>query len=144
MTLSKPYDELVMHEGLLFTGSVADNISCGDDTYSNSQIVDAARQHADTVAERASAIGVAADARASTVAAQTGLPQLPAGWSTDDTVVAHFVDAYAKLIGRMRDRVERAGQIDLISQDLLIQITADLEKQSWMLQAEQPVSGLTG
>jgi starvation-inducible DNA-binding protein len=34
------------------------------------EIVDASRQHADVVAERASALGVAPDARAATVAAQ--------------------------------------------------------------------------
>jgi starvation-inducible DNA-binding protein len=55
--------------------------------------------------------------------------------------VSHFVDAYAKVIGRMRDRVDRAGRVDPITQDLLIQITAELEKQSWMFQAEQPAAG---
>ncbi|MEU0094845.1 DNA starvation/stationary phase protection protein [Kribbella sp. NPDC006257] len=105
------------------------------------EIVDAARLHADTVAERAAAVGVAPDARAATVAGQTGVPQLAEGWLTDDAVVSHFVDAYAKVIGRMRDRIERAGRIDLVTQDLLIQITADLEKQSWMLQAEQAAAG---
>jgi starvation-inducible DNA-binding protein len=102
------------------------------------ELVDAARRHADVVAERAAALGVAPDARALTVAAQTGVPQLPKGWLSDDAVVAHFVDAYAKLIGRMRERLERAGTVDVVTQDLLVQITADLEKQWWMLQAEQP------
>ena len=102
------------------------------------EIVEATRRQADAVAERASALGVAPDARAVRVAAQSGVPQLPPGWLTDDSVVSHFVDAYAKVIGRMRDRVERAGRIDPITQDLLVEITADLEKQSWMFQAEQP------
>jgi starvation-inducible DNA-binding protein len=105
------------------------------------EIVDATRRHADVVAERASALGVAPDARAAGVAAQSGIPQLPPGWLTDDTVVSHFVDAYAKVIDRMRDRIDRAGRVDPVTQDLLIQITADLEKQSWMFQAEQPPTG---
>lgn len=101
------------------------------------EIVEATRRYADAVAERASALGVAPDARAVRIAAQSGIPQLPPGWLTDDTVVSHFVDAYAKLIDRMRDRIDRAGRVDPVTQDLLIQITADLEKQSWMLQAGQ-------
>ncbi|MEU8221429.1 DNA starvation/stationary phase protection protein [Kribbella sp. NPDC048915] len=101
------------------------------------EIVDAARRHADAVAERASALGVAPDARAVRVAAQSGIPQLPPGWLTDDTVVSHFADAYVKVIDRMRDRIDRAGRLDPVTQDLLIQVTADLEKQSWMFQAEQ-------
>ena len=105
------------------------------------EIVDAARRQADAVAERASALGVAPDARATRIAAQSGIPQLPAGWLTDDTVVSHFVDAYAKLIDRMRDRIDRAGRVDPVTQDLLIQITADLEKQYWMFQAEQSDTG---
>lgn len=101
------------------------------------EIVAATRRQADAVAERASALGVAPDARAVRVAAQSGVPQLPPGWLTDDSVVSHFVDAYAKVISRMRNRVERAGRIDPITQDLLMEITAELEKQSWMFQAEQ-------
>ncbi|HZX02824.1 DNA starvation/stationary phase protection protein [Kribbella sp.] len=101
------------------------------------EMVDATRRHADLVAERASALGVAPDARAVRIAAQSGLPQLPAGWLTDETVVSHFVDAYAKLIDRMRVRIDRTGRVDPVTQDLLIQITAELEKQSWMFQAEQ-------
>jgi starvation-inducible DNA-binding protein len=41
----------------------------------------------------------------------------------------------------MRDRIDRAGRVDPVTQDLLIQITADLEKQSWMFQAEQSDTG---
>jgi ABC-type multidrug transport system fused ATPase/permease subunit len=35
---------LVMQEGLLFTGTVAENISCGDETYSHTQIMEAAKR----------------------------------------------------------------------------------------------------
>lgn len=102
------------------------------------EVVDAARGYADVVAERAAAIGVAPDGRAMTVAKQSGLPQLSDGWQADDDVVAYFVVAYATVIARIRERVDRAGELDAVTQDLLIQITADLEKQYWMFQAEQP------
>lgn len=102
------------------------------------EIVTAARGFTDTVAERAAAIGVAPDARAATVATHSGLPQPSAGWQTDDAVVDYFVDAYTTIIARMRERLDRAGELDPVTQDLLIQLTADLEKQHWMFQAEQP------
>lgn len=101
------------------------------------EVVNAARGFADLIAERAAAIGVAPDARATTVAKDTGLPQPAEGWQRDDAVVSHFIEAYGTLIARMRKRIERAGALDPVTQDLLIQITADLEKQYWMFQAEQ-------
>jgi starvation-inducible DNA-binding protein len=101
------------------------------------EIVDAARRFADTVAERAAAIGVAPDGRAATIAACTVLPQPEPGWQPDDAVVAQFVGAYTLLITRMRQRINQAGQDDAVTQDLFIQITGELEKQYWMFQAEQ-------
>ncbi|GAA3295161.1 hypothetical protein GCM10020295_21580 [Streptomyces cinereospinus] len=40
------------------------------------------------------------------------------------------------MIGGMRERVRATGEADPVSQDLLIGITADLEKHHWMFQAE--------
>jgi len=39
----------------------------------------------------------------------------------------------------MRARIEGTGTSDEVSQDLLIGLTGTLEKQSWMLQAENSV-----
>jgi starvation-inducible DNA-binding protein len=36
----------------------------------------------------------------------------------------------------MRVRVDATGEADPVSQDIFIQITADLEKHHWMFQAE--------
>src|SRR3954469_22865052 len=48
------------------------------------EVVDLARKHADTVAERAVAIGVNPDGRARTVAEHTKAPQLETGWLPED------------------------------------------------------------
>jgi starvation-inducible DNA-binding protein len=56
------------------------------------EVVTAARGFADVIAERAAAIGVAPDARAATVAKDTGLPQSVDGWQRDDAVVTHFIE----------------------------------------------------
>jgi starvation-inducible DNA-binding protein len=99
-------------------------------------VVASARTHSDTVAERASALGVPPDGRAATVASASGLKPTPAGWIKDTDAVSAMVDALGAAISRMRGRVEATGEPDPVSQDIFIQITADLEKHHWMFQAE--------
>lgn len=101
------------------------------------EVVEAARRWMDIVAERSVAIGEPPDGRAGTVAEQTGLAQVEAGWLDDDKVVTAFVDRYHVVIARMRSRITETGQVDPVSQDLFIAMTGELEKQAWMFQAEQ-------
>ncbi|MEW2248003.1 MULTISPECIES: Dps family protein [unclassified Streptomyces] len=100
------------------------------------EVVDSARTHMDTVAERASALGVSPDGRAATVAAGSGLGQVPDGWIKDTDAVRTLVDALGAAITRMRERVASTAEPDPVSQDIFIQITQDLEKHHWMFQAE--------
>ena len=98
-------------------------------------VVTAARNYADTIAERAAALGVSPDGRAATVARSSGLPAFPEGWIQDDRVVAVLVEAYGALINRMRSRIELTGKADAVTEDLFIGLTAQLEKEFWMFQA---------
>ncbi|MFJ4918261.1 Dps family protein [Streptomyces sp. NPDC088725] len=100
------------------------------------EVVTTARQHSDTVAERASAIGVTPDGRAGTVAAQSAIGTVPDGWIKDGDAVQILVDALGAVITRMRERVQTTDEPDPVTQDVLIQVTADLEKHAWMFQAE--------
>jgi starvation-inducible DNA-binding protein len=100
------------------------------------EVVDLARQYQDEVAERAVAIGVNPDGRARTVADRTAIPQLEAGYLADDKVVAAVTDVLAQLITRFRERVAATDEPDPVTQDLMIEITAALEKQHWMFQAQ--------
>ncbi|WP_406441256.1 DNA starvation/stationary phase protection protein [Streptomyces sp. NBC_00631] len=100
------------------------------------EVVDTARVHSDTVAERASALGVSPDGRAATVAAGSGIGPVPGGWVKDSDAVAALVDALGAVITRMRERVRATAEADPVSQDIFIGITADLEKHHWMFQAE--------
>ncbi|PKW10464.1 starvation-inducible DNA-binding protein [Streptomyces sp. 1222.5] len=100
------------------------------------EVVDSARVHSDTVAERASALGVPPDGRAATVASGSGIGATPAGWIKDGDAVGSMVDALGAVITRMRERVNGTGEADPVSQDIFIGITADLEKHHWMFQAE--------
>lgn len=102
------------------------------------EVVDTARMHSDTVAERASALGVTPDGRAATVAAQSAIGAVPEGWIKDVDAVQTLVDALGAVIGRMRERIAATGDPDPVTQDVLIGLTADLEKHAWMFQADSP------
>ena len=101
------------------------------------EVVDAVRIFSDDVAERAVTIGVAPDGRAATVAQESVIPEHPAGWIQDTDVVDYFVTALKAVIGRLRTGIEETGEADVVSQDMLIGITAALEKHLWMFQVER-------
>ncbi|MFE6774705.1 Dps family protein [Streptomyces sp. NPDC057702] len=100
------------------------------------EVVDTARTHTDTVAERASAIGVSPDGRAETVAKTSGIDTVKDGWIKDTEAVQVLVGALNAVIARMRERIAATDKPDPVSQDILIAVTADLEKHAWMFQAE--------
>ncbi|SFT03005.1 Dps family protein [Saccharopolyspora flava] len=100
------------------------------------ELVTAARGYADDVAERAVAIGVSPDGRAATVAKGSGLPEFPADWRTDKQVIEAIVDSLGEVITRLRKRIDETDKTDLVTQDLLIAISSDLEKSRWMWQAQ--------
>lgn len=99
-------------------------------------VVGSARAHSDTVAERASAIGVSPDGRAGTVAKTSGIDTVTNGWVKDAEVVEIMVAGLHAVITRMRERIEVTEKPDPVTQDILIGLTADLEKFHWMFQAE--------
>ncbi|MEU8032779.1 DNA starvation/stationary phase protection protein [Streptomyces sp. NPDC049099] len=100
------------------------------------EVVATARAHSDTVAERAAALGVAPDGRPETIAATFALPGTKDGWLRDTEVVELMVSALETAVGRLRERIAATEKPDPVTQDLLISVTADLEKQRWMFQAE--------
>lgn len=100
------------------------------------EVVSAVRGFADTVAERAAALGVTPDGRPETVAAAYGLPGAKEGWLRDTEVVELMVRSLEEAVGRLRKRIDATDEPDPVTQDLLIGITAELEKQRWMFEAE--------
>ncbi|MEU3372563.1 DNA starvation/stationary phase protection protein [Streptomyces sp. NPDC006660] len=99
-------------------------------------VVTTARRHSDTVAERASALGVNPDGRAATVAGSSVIGTVPEGWIKDSEAVEVMVVALGRVVERMRERIAATDEPDPVSQDLLIALTADLEKHAWMFRAE--------
>jgi len=100
------------------------------------ELVDLARGYTDDAAERAAAIGVSPDGRTATVAKTTGLPETTEGWRDVEDVNNTVVELLAKLIERMRERIETTDAPDPVTQDMLIGMTAKLEEAHWMWQAK--------
>ena len=99
-------------------------------------IVDIAREAADTIAERMRALDAVPDGRTDIVAATTSVPAMPAGlMGTADTVdiITERIYATVDTVRTVHDEVDAA---DPSSADLLHGIITDLEKQAWMLKSE--------
>jgi starvation-inducible DNA-binding protein len=105
------------------------------------QLVDSWRELSDVVAERAVALGIAPDARAATLAAGSGIATVDPAALETDTAILELVVRLADVAERMRARMERLGEIDLPSQDVLIDVVRELEKQLWMLRVSLPGGG---
>ncbi|QFZ16271.1 Dps family protein [Saccharothrix syringae] len=101
------------------------------------ELVTTARTYTDEVAERAAALGISPNGKARTVAEGSGVPEFPDGWLKEADVVSAVVTALAKLVERLRARIDETDKSDLVTQDLLIEITKNLEQAHWMWQAQQ-------
>jgi len=95
---------------------------------------------ADTVAERAVAIGFAPDGQARTIAAVEELEPVDEGPIEADAVVRELARRLADTSERVRARMDRLGELDLASQDVLIEVVRELEKQLWMLRVSLPTA----
>ncbi|WP_433441757.1 Dps family protein [Nonomuraea sp. CA-141351] len=99
------------------------------------ELTELARRHMDTIAERAVAIGANPDGRSATVARATKLQQPESGWLEDGKVVATITDLLDGVSRRMHERVRITDEPDPVTQDLLIAVAQDIDKQHWMFQA---------
>jgi starvation-inducible DNA-binding protein len=100
------------------------------------ELVDSWHELADTVAERAVAVGFLPDGQARAVAAGSQLAAVPRESFEDHVVVRVLTHRVAEVSERVRDRMNRLGDADLASQDVLIEVVRELEKQQWMLRAQ--------
>ena len=88
------------------------------------------------VAERSVAIGVAPDGRAPAVIAQSELEPVEPGPTGVPEAIHELTHRVAEVDGRARERCEQLGEVDLASQDVLIEVTRALEKQLWMIRSQ--------
>jgi starvation-inducible DNA-binding protein len=104
------------------------------------ELIDSWRELADTVAERAVALGSFPDGQAAAVGSASGAA-LDRGAIDDVDVVADLSRRLSDVAERVRGRMDRLGELDLGSQDVLIEVLRELEKQLWMVRAQAPQRG---
>ena len=102
------------------------------------ELVDSWRELADTVAERTVAIGAWPDGQADAIAAGSDHATLERGAITDHTVVRELTRILQGISERVRERTDRLGEFDIVSQDVLIDVVRELEQQLWMIRAQLP------
>lgn len=95
------------------------------------------REASDEVAERITTLGVSPDGQSASVADQSKLDTYPDGWQSTSTTVSTVADRIALMIEGVRKGISKVGEMDPISEDLLIGISASLEKHLWMLQSQE-------
>ena len=100
------------------------------------EVVDIAREGSDELAERMRAINVYPDARPSTVAAQTSVPQAPEGGVITSDAVDYIVSAINAVTTTLRDIHDSVDEADPSSSGILEDYTQRLEQQSWFLSAQ--------
>ncbi|QEG43087.1 DNA starvation/stationary phase protection protein Dps [Roseimaritima ulvae] len=101
------------------------------------EIIATVRDASDEVAERMSTLGVAPDGRSATVAQESDLKQYPREFVKVDETIRLVADATKTTIDSLRNAIEKTGDVDPITEDLLIAISGPLEKHLWMLQAQE-------
>jgi starvation-inducible DNA-binding protein len=102
------------------------------------ELVDSWRELSDTVAERAVALGFAPDGQVAAVNDGSEITPVDSGSLDTDTATRELVQRLADVTERIRGRMDRLGELDLASQDVLIETIRELEKQQWMLRVSLP------
>ncbi|QHK21632.1 DNA starvation/stationary phase protection protein [Pseudarthrobacter psychrotolerans] len=100
------------------------------------EIVDAARQFADDLAERMRALHALPDGRSATVAKSTSLAQFPEGLINTKDAIERIVAALEAAVGTMRKVHDAVDEEDPTTADLLHEFIAKLEQYAWMVNAE--------
>ena len=100
------------------------------------EMVEEYQRFGDDVAERINALDSFPDGQVKDIADGTPFPSLPRGALKDVDVVQALAERLETAIAGARARIERLDDHDLVSQDLLIELVTELEKQRWMLRAQ--------
>jgi starvation-inducible DNA-binding protein len=100
------------------------------------ELVDSWRELSDTVAERAVALGYVPDGQAGAVAANTELKPIAREALEDRVVIRELSERMNDVADRARERMDRLGEIDAASQDVIIEVVRELEKQLWMVRVQ--------
>lgn len=104
------------------------------------EIIDAAREFGDEVAERMRALHALPDGRSDTVAETTTLPEFPQGEVDTAEVIDLITERLDVTVGTVRDVHDDVDDEDPTSADILHGVLERLEQLSWMVSAENRVA----
>jgi starvation-inducible DNA-binding protein len=104
------------------------------------EIIEAAREFSDTVAERMRSLHALPDGRSDTIAETTTLPEFPQGEVDTAEVVDLITERIDATVGTVRDVHDDVDDEDPTSADILHSILERLEQLSWMVSAENRVA----
>lgn len=105
------------------------------------EVVEAAREFSDQVAERMRAIYITPDGRASTVSEQASLAAFPAG-EVDTAHVVNLITAALYAVASTGRKIhDDVDEEDPTSADLIHAILERLEQLAWMIDAENRTAG---
>lgn len=100
------------------------------------EIIEAAREFSDEIAERLRALHATPDGRSSVVAKTTSLPEFPNGEVDTAETVDLITDRLEATVATIRDVHDEVDDEDPTTADLLHAIIASLEQYAWMVSAE--------
>jgi starvation-inducible DNA-binding protein len=104
------------------------------------EVVEAAREFSDTVAERMRAIYVTPDGRAATIAASTSLPEFPADEVDTGETVDRITAALYAVAGTARTIHDDVDAEDPTTADILHAVLERLEQLAWMIDSENRIA----
>lgn len=104
------------------------------------EVVEAAREFSDQIAERMRALYIVPDGRAKTVAEQTSLPEFPMGEVDTAECVDLIVAALYATAGTARRIHDNVDAEDPTTADILHTILERVEQLAWMIDAENRVA----
>lgn len=97
------------------------------------EVVAHAQDGADEVAERIVALGLPVDARIGTVAKKASLPEATEGFQQSDATIREVVAELDAVLTTVYAAVSGLDEIDPTSQDIVIALAQQLDKDRWFL-----------
>lgn len=97
------------------------------------EVVAHAQDASDTLAERIVALGLPVDGRIGTVAARTSTPEVKPGFQQSSVTVREVVAQLDATLETVYKAIKGLDDVDLVSQDLVIAIAEQLDKDRWFL-----------
>jgi starvation-inducible DNA-binding protein len=100
------------------------------------ELAESLREFADTIAERAAALGGRADGTLRQAAERSTIPEYPTDVVDGPDHVAALADRYAAYAAAVRQAADEAEKLgDMATNDLFIEVARTVDKHLWFLEA---------